>query len=137
MRYNNKIYAKLGRELVSKHPQFATALIENLPSVKKADLNFINKYFVQYCFYIQLETVLLTGPVYLPKLTEYRKIFISAMVVMYNSQYLLQKNLCNTLSMRHSAISDIASEVKIRYQKDKLFTNCVDDFLNQIDIQKN
>lgn len=131
------MYAKLGRELVSKHPQIATALIESIPTIKNRDLNFLNKYFIDYCFEISLEPVLLTGPVYLPKLTEFRKVFICAMVVMYNSQYLLQKNLCTILSMRHSAISDIVAEVKIRFDKDILFTERVNEFLSQINIKKN
>lgn len=133
---NTKIYAKIGRQVVAKHPELASAIISGLPKPLEKDLSKILDYIDAFIIWSGTPQQMIVGAIYQPHLTEQRKVFICAMVRLYADRHLFQKRLTQVLHMHHSAVSDVVAEVKVRFLKDISFTEKVNAFLSQIINQK-
>ena len=64
MIYPNQTLIKIGREVLKKHPELASSIIDDLPKPKCYDLGKINNYFKLFCFEIGVDPDEIKGPVF-------------------------------------------------------------------------
>ena len=132
MTYSNKTLIRIAREVVNKHPEIATGIIERMPigSAKgKGDLQKIPVLYERFCL---LQGQSYTGKLGNWKLTEERKVFIGAMATIYQGQYCFLATLADTLRMGRQNITAISQEILFRYKRDVDFKKKVDELLNTI-----
>lgn len=135
MIYSNKTLAKIGKEIVRHHPAIATAILQEFKKPVSYNLEKIPFYFAEYCTFIGGRPDQYRGPVYKSSITEVQKIFISAMINIYQDQYQFKKKLTETLDQHPSAICRMIGEARFRYDKDWGFKDRVNQaitFLNTI-----
>jgi hypothetical protein len=132
MVYPNQTLIRIGREVLKKHPEIATSIIDEIPKPKCKDLDKINNYFKLFCFEIGVKPGDIKGPVFKSCLTEKKKIFIGAMYSLFTNQYRFSKTISGVLMQKHSLTSRMIDEVKFRYQKDADFKKNVDNILNKL-----
>lgn len=132
MTYNTKILAKIGREVVFRHPDIAKGILSKMDQPLRKDLDMINPYFLRYANIIQVKPRTIQGPVYKSNMTEAKKIFISAMLQIFTNQYRFNKIISEVLGQRANDTSWMISEVSFRYHKDTEFTQKVDHIIKNI-----
>lgn len=132
MVYTKKTLAIIGREVVDKHPDIATGIIKNIKPPSSSDIEKIPYYFNLFCITVEKQPQEITGPVYKSSITEIKKIFMAAMLKIYNRQRLFNKTISTVLDQDRGATSRMISEVEFRYQKDESFSNQVDIIFNKI-----
>lgn len=132
MRYTTKMLAKLGRIVIKKHPDIATCILDQWRISEVVDLAKIPSYFVLYCDILGIEPEKIKGPVYKSSLTEVKKVFIAAMINIYQDQYLFNKTISDTLIQHPYSTSKMVTEANFRYKKEPDFTRRVDNILNKI-----
>lgn len=132
MVYPNQTLIKIGREVLKKHPEIATSIIEEIPKPKCRDLDKMSNYFKLFCFEIGVKPNDIKGPVFKSSLTEKKKIFIGAMYSLFTDQYRFSKKISETLEQKRQSTDRMLSEVKFRYQRDDDFRSKVDNILNKL-----
>ena len=132
MIYPNQTLIKIGKEVVKKHPELASSIIDEIPKPKCNDLDKISKYFNLFCFVIGVKPCEIKGPVFKSNLTEKKKIFIGAMYSLFTNQYRFSKTISATLGQKHSVTSRMMEEVRFRYERDSDFKDKVDHILNRL-----
>lgn len=123
MIYSRKILAKLGKMIIIHHPEIANDIIKQLRTAPTLEADSLQFHLHRFCEYSNIDVTSLTGPVYKSALTESRKIFINAILIIYGDQDKMNKTLSNVLKIRPSLISKTISEVKFRYKKEDLFNS--------------
>lgn len=136
MTYNKKTLARIGREVINNHPTIATGIISQFKQAQCDDLTRIPMFFTCYCNTIGVKPETIQGPVYKSQITEMKKVFVSAMIVMYVDKYLLNQYISNALGQPPSTTTWMINEVKVRYKKDIDFTEKVNNILNLISDDK-
>lgn len=132
MRHSRKVLAKLGREVISRYPDIATPILDRMNDRREHDLSKIPDHFNSYCQAIGANPESIKGPVYKSSITELQKVFVSAMTIIYCGKWGLTKTLAGTLGQVPPLTSRWIGEAKARYQKDKPFTEKVNDILNKL-----
>lgn len=132
MFYSHQTLVRIGKEVVKKHPDLATSIIEKIPKPKDTDLSKIPNYFNLYCSLNNIEAGSIKGPVFKSSFTEKKKIFIGAMYAIYAEVRLFSKNIAAVLEDEPWCTSWMLKEVKFRYAKDEVFKEQVNKLLNQI-----
>ncbi len=132
---------QLGRILLSKKPDIAQALLaEYLPHTPpiETDLEKIPEYFIRFCHINQLKPCDNTGPLYKADKINERRVFIAAMICLYNpSTRLLSKYLALTLNQDPSNTAKMIQEVEFRYRKMEDFKAKVDEVIGKLKIDNN
>ena len=121
MNYSKNILANIGRVVVSKHPDIAQSIINQVEEnigIQKEAIQFM---FERYCKMMGIKDSELTGPVFKSRFTEIRKIFISVIISFYGDRRRLNKILSDILQQLSSLMSRQISEVKFRYKRDADF----------------
>ena len=126
----------MAKLVIRKHPDIASEILVSLPEHPSGDLSLISGYFKLYCNIIETDPMHIQGAVYKSSITEKKKIFISAMMVLYNEQYRLKSILSETLKQQRSTTTAMITEVKFRYQKDTSFHEIVDEILKKLTTHK-
>lgn len=129
MVYTRKILAKIGRHLIESDPVIAKNILEEIKTGPDKDIKKIPMYFISFCREINVNPEQQKGLVFDRQRCENNKIFISAMVEIYNNQRLVGKTISETLNKKQPLVSRQVSEVKFRYKKDEDFKNKVDNIL--------
>lgn len=132
MIYPNQTLIKIGREVVKKHPELASSIIEEIPKPKCKDLGKINNYFKLFCFEIGVKPDEIRGPVFKSCLTEKKKIFIGAMYSIFTNQYRFSKTVSGILGQDPAQTTRMMEEVKFRYERDFDFRDKVNNILNKL-----
>ena len=132
MIYPNQTLIKIGKEVIKKHPEIATSIIEELPKPKCKDLDKIGNYFKLFCFEIGVNPDEIKGPVFKSNLTEKKKIFIGAMYSLFTNQYRFSKTISGILGQDPSQTTRMMEEVKFRYERDCDFKDKVNKILNKL-----
>lgn len=132
MVYSTQTLVRIGREIVKKHPDLATAIIEEIPKPKDTDLSKIPNYFNLYCSLNDIDASSIKGPVFKSSFTEKKKVFIGAMYAIYAEVRLFSKNISEVLGDEPWCTSWMLKEVKFRYVKDQEFKERVNKLLHQI-----
>lgn len=132
MVYTNKILAKIGKEVLHKHPDIATCIINEIQRPQLTDLSQIPVFFQIYCEQYRLDMAILRGPVYISALTEAKKIFLSAIIELYGQPYKLKKQINWVLGQSRMQTNRMIEEVSFRYKKDSDFTQKVDAVISII-----
>lgn len=132
MTYSKKTLALLGKEVVQRHPELATGILNSFPSPTCTDLEKMSEFFKIYCTEIDVKPESITGPVYKSSITEIKKVFISAMINLYGDRRLFNKILSDILEQEPSATTRMIGEVQFRYKKDQVFIEKVNSIVNKI-----
>ncbi len=132
MFYSNQTLVRIGKEVVKKHPDLATSIIEKIPVPKCRDLSKIKNYFRLFCFETGVRPDEIKGAVFKSNLTEKKKIFICAMYSLFTDQYRFSKTVSEVLEQRRQSTARMLGEVKFRYKIDDNFKWQVDNILNKI-----
>lgn len=132
MVYPNQTLLKIGREVVKKHPEIATSIIQEIPKPKDTDLSKIPNYFNLYCSLNNIDASSIKGPVFKSSSTEKKKIFIAAMYAIFTEVRLFSKQIAAVLGDEPWCTSWMLKEVKFRYVKDDEFKGKVNKLLQQI-----
>lgn len=134
MVYSKSTLAQIGKEVISKHPDIASSILDTIKPAKpiKFNLGEIPGYFNDYCTLIQVDPKTLQGPVFKSSVNEDRKVFLSVMIALYGEPFKFNKAISDALEMFPPAITVMSKEVKFRYSKDIEFTEKVNKILVQI-----
>lgn len=132
MTYTNKTLAKIGKEVINNHPDIASVILEQMPAPMCNDLSKIPHYLIIFCQAISIDPSSIRGPVYKSSIAEIKKMFVSAMVTLYNEPHCFSKEISLVLDQDPSITSRMIREVKFRYKKDEDFINKVNIILNTI-----
>lgn len=127
MTYSKHDLISIGKTIVSSDPEKARTIVNSLQPFIKKDISKIPDYFTSFCSAINVTPEQQAGRTYNRSISENNKVFISAMLCIYNDQFLLVKTISDTLKKKHPLISRHVSEVKFRYKKDQDFKNKVDN----------
>lgn len=84
VRYGKKTYTTLGRLLVKKRPEIAEELLAYCQLVGETDLDKIPDFFKRFCEYLHLNPDEYTGKLKDPAKQNVRRLFIGAMLHLYN-----------------------------------------------------
>ena len=130
----NKELIALARILINKKPAIAEELLNYLPIKKKAvlsDLSLISFYFYRFCSIQGLNPEENIGPVYKWSKIYQRRIFIGAIIILYNPRTrLLAKNLSETLQQHKVATCRMIPEVEQWYKVNDDFRQSVDQMIS-------
>jgi len=134
MTYSKSTLAKIGKEVVSKHPQIASSILQQISTTKpvRFDLAEIPGLFKEYCSIVNIDPESLKGPVFKSSINEDRKVFISVIICMYGEVWGLKKAISDTINIFPQNIGTMTDEIKFRYAKDMSFTEKVNSILIKI-----
>lgn len=119
--YSKDILINIGRVVLSKHPDIAQTIMDQVENNICLQHETIQFMFERYCKIMGIKDSELTGPVFKSRFTEIRKIFISVIISFYGDRRRLNKILSDILQQPSSLMSRQISEVKFRYKRDADF----------------
>jgi hypothetical protein len=128
-------YAFLWKLLTREEPAIAQRLVAHLTPIQplESDLTKLPDYFITFCLIQNIAPKEYIGAVYNSYKTDQRRLFIAAMVKIYDSRTrLLLKTLSDTLQLQPPGTFRFIQEVEFRYKNCEDFREKVDQIVNQL-----
>lgn len=132
MKYSEKQISIIGREVVKKHPEIASTIINSLPPQSSMSLEKIPEFYGKYCEMISVKPDDLRGSVINRDKCEKRKVFAYAMISIYGNKRKLNKEVSSILNVLPCVTTTMTSSGSIRYGRDEEFTEKVNQLLETI-----
>lgn len=140
-------YTLLGKILFQKEPELAQRLLSDYYPQKQpldTDISRIQHYFSSYCAFQNIDPLEYTGRLYKSKKVEVRRLFIGAMLHIYNPQVYVQpidqlilfhgfvRRLAGVLCQNEGNVSKMIREV-ITWEKNyQDFSGSVEQIVNEL-----